>query len=271
MSADRPLREINPESPPAPLDEATRAEVTALARRQFRAGGLIMKAVNLAGGQVEDGLKLLPTPVRQQIEGAVRRGLTRSYEAAAWTRGGRFADRVRTDTGHRVLASLSGALGGVGGLATAIAELPVATTVIFRAVQGVAAQYGEDPTSAETRVECLRVFGSGGVTGDPEEGLDTAFLGARLSITGPALQKLIARIAPRVAAVLGQKLAAQAVPILGAAAGAGTNYAFISYYVELAHVHFGLRQLAREHGEQAVVDAFHEELAHLSPPTVRRA
>ena len=271
MRTDRPLKDVNPAEPPRPLDQAAAEEVALLARRQFRAGGLLMKIVNAAGSQVEDGMRLLPGPVRTQVEGAIRAGLTRSYEAAAKSRDLPFGDRIGTDRAHRVLASLSGALGGVGGLATALAELPVATTVIFRAVQGVAATYGEDPTSAETRVECLRVFGAGGPGGDPEEGLDTAFIGARLSITGPALNKLIARIAPKVAAVLSQKLAAQAVPIIGAAAGAGTNYAFINYYVELAHVHFGLRKLARDHGEAAVTEAFHSALAALSPPPVRTA
>jgi uncharacterized protein (DUF697 family) len=46
--------------------------------------------------------------------------------------------------------------------------------------------------------------------------------------------------------VLGQKLAAQTVPVLGAAAGAATNYAYTRYYQDMAHVHFGLRRLAIE-------------------------
>jgi len=34
------------------------------------------------------------------------------------------------------------------------------------------------------------------------------------------------------------------VPVLGAVAGAATNYAYTSYYEDVAHVHFGLRKLA---------------------------
>jgi hypothetical protein len=34
------------------------------------------------------------------------------------------------------------------------------------------------------------------------------------------------------------------VPVLGAVAGAATNYAYTSYYQEIAHVQFGLRKLA---------------------------
>jgi uncharacterized protein (DUF697 family) len=60
------------------------------------------------------------------------------------------------------------------------------------------------------------------------------------------MQAIIARVAPRLAVVMGQKLAAQAVPVLGAVAGAATNYAYTSYYTDVAHVHFGLRRLAVE-------------------------
>lgn len=237
----------------------------ALARRQDRAGSVLLKAINLAGGQMEDVLSTLPNQVRGPLEEAIKAGLTRSYGAAARTRGGPF----RSDRAHRTLATLSGALGGVGGLPTAIAEMPVAITLIFRAVQAVAEAHGEDPISDEVRVECLRVFGMGG-PGEVDDGIDTAFVGARLTLTGPALQRLIAAIAPRVAAVLGQKLAAGAVPLLGAAAGAGTNYAFIDYYVEIAHVHFGLRALQRSADADAVLAAFHDELRSAKPP-IRRA
>jgi EcsC protein family len=249
--------EINPADPKPPLTDAARADVAALAARQRRANGLLMKAVNFAGGQVEDGMKLLPKAVRGQIEGAIKAALLRSYEVASRSR---RSGVLGSDRAHRVLGTVSGALGGLGGLPTALAELPIATTLIFRAVQGVAAQYGEDPLSAETRIECLRVFGAGG-PGDADDGIDTGFIGARISITGPAIGKIIAKVAPRFGAVLSQKLMTQAIPIIGAAAGAGTNYAFVDYYIEMAHVHFGLRRVARDHGDTAVADVFHRALA----------
>lgn len=58
------------------------------------------------------------------------------------------------------------------------------------------------------------------------------------------MHRMIAAVAPKLATVLGQKLAAQTVPLLGAVAGATTNYLFTSYYQEIAQVHFGLRRLA---------------------------
>ena len=267
------LKEVNPDDPLPPPDEEARAEIAALARRQRRAGGLLMKAVNLVGGSLEDGLKALPAPVRRQIDKAAQAALLRSYDAAARTRAGegRLAGLgawVTGDRAHKALAAVSGALGGAGGLATSLAELPLATTIIFRAVQGVAESHGENPASEDTRIECLRVFGAGGAAVKGDEGIDTSFLGARLSLSGPAINRLVARVAPRFGAVIGQKLAGQAVPILGAAAGAGTNWAFIDYYVEMAHVHFGLRRLGRAHGEEEVAELFHKALAE---GTVRQA
>ncbi len=62
------------------------------------------------------------------------------------------------------------------------------------------------------------------------------------------MNSLIAKVAPRLSAVLGQKLAAQTAPVLGAVAGAAVNYAFTSYYQDIARVHFGLKRLARDSG-----------------------
>lgn len=248
----------------APLTDEARQQIKALARRQVEAQGLLMTLVNAVGGRVEGGLSRLPAPMRARIDATARAALRHSYHLAARSRGVGPLDRaLGSDRAHRVAATMSGAVGGAGGLALAVAEIPLATTMIFRSVQAVAASYGEDPHSAETRIEALRVFGSG-APGPEDDGVDTAFLGARLTLTGPALHGMLAQVAPRFAAVLGQKLAGQAVPVLGAVAGAGTNYAFTRYYTEIAHVHFGLRALTRDHADGPVLDLFHSEAARLS-------
>lgn len=238
------------------LDDVVLDQIAALADRQTAANGVLMKAINYVGGQVESGMNVLPTGVRNQIDSVARIALEKSFNLAARTRTGRFGRAVGTDRLHRVLGTISGAIGGVAGIGTALTELPFATTIIFRSVQAVAEEYGEDPQSAETRMECLAVFGAGG-PGTDDDGVDTSFIGARLSITGPALNALISKVAPRFATVMSQKLASQSVPVLGAIAGAGTNYAFVNYYISMAHVHFGLRKLMRDHGEDPVLDAFH--------------
>lgn len=258
------MKQTKPTSMSAPLAPDTIAEIAALAARQRRANGVLMRGIAFIGGQVEDGLKLLPPAARAQLDGIARSALRQSYDLASKSRTG-VGRNIGSDRVHRMIGTFSGAAGGFGGLPTALAELPVATTVIFRAVHHVATEHGEDPDAEETRMQCLAVFGAGG-PGTLDDGVDTAFIGARLSLTGVAVNGLISRIAPKFAAVLSQKLAAQTVPILGAAAGAGTNYAFVDYYVALAHVHFGLRRLARTHGEGPVTEAFHQVLAGAGPP-----
>ena len=182
-----------------------------------------------------------------------------SFDAAARTRGGAVPDT--SDWLSKAVTLGTGAAGGMGGLPSALAELPVTTTVILRAIQTIAAEYGFDPSDPDTRAECLQVFASAGPLED-DDGTDLSFLTLRLSLTGASMQTVLKQIAPRLASVLGQKLAAQTVPVLGAVTGAAINYSFTSYYQEMAHIQFGLRRLAEETGEDraALIEDFRKAL-----------
>jgi hypothetical protein len=143
-----------------------------------------------------------------------------------------------------------------------LAELPVTVTLLLRVIQGVAAEHGFDPSEENVQFDCLKVFGSAGPMA-ADDGAETAFISSRLALNGAALSHILRAIAPKLAAALGQKLAAQSVPILGAAAGAAINYTYTSYYREMAHVQFGLRRLAIEADvpERALLEALKRELA----------
>ena len=97
---------------------------------------------------------MLPSNIRNRLEEATNHGLRTSYDAARLSQYGigRF---IATDGAHKALASITSALGCLGGLPTALVELPLATTVIFHAIQRIAAKNGEDPMIAETRAQCL--------------------------------------------------------------------------------------------------------------------
>ncbi len=218
------------------------AALDALARRHNSATGLGMELINRFGTQAEHWLKRLPTPVRDGLGGATRAGLSQAVKAAQASRG-RVPDQP--DWVNGTIGAAMGALGGFGGAPTALAEIPVTTTLLLRVIQGVAAEHGFDPAEENVQFDCLTVFGSAGPMAD-DDGAETAFFSARIGLSGAALSKIIHTVAPRLAAAMGQKLAAQSVPVLGAAAGAAINYTFTSYYREMAHVHFGLRKLAVE-------------------------
>lgn len=238
-----------------PIDEAAvAARLDALARRHARAGNLGIQVLNIIGGRAEALLEQLPENVRGRLEGSTHQALEAAMGAAQRSRG-----VVGNQPGwlNRAVTTATGAVGGFGGLPGALAELPITTTILLRAIQDVAGEYGFDPAEEAVRFDCVQVFAAAGPL-DHDDGADMAFLTVRVAVTGQTMQALIARVAPRLGAVLGQKLAAQTVPVLGAAAGAATNFAFTSYYQQMAHVHFGLRRLAIEadvsHAD--LVDAF---------------
>lgn len=215
-----------------------------LAQRYKRAGGVGLQVLNLVGTQAENLLERLPDSVKTRLEAATEQALSIALDAAGQSRR-HVGDAPQWL--NRAATTAMGAAGGLGGLPSALAELPVTTTVLLRAVQGIAAEYGYDPERADIRAECLSVFAAAGPL-EHDDGANMAFLSARVTLTGATVHGVIARIAPRLATVLGQKLAAQTVPVVGAVAGAATNYAYTSYYQEMAHVHFGLKRLSEQHG-----------------------
>lgn len=223
-----------------PVDVA--AQITVLAKRYKTAGGVGMQVLNLIGGQAEGLLDRLPDAVRVRLDEATRGALQVALKAAGGSRQHISDQPAWLNT---AAATAMGAAGGFGGLPAAMAELPVTVTVLLRAIQSVAVEYGFDPDEDNVAFDCLEVFASAGPLAK-DDGSDLAFLATRTALTGTAVNAVLARIAPRLAAVMGQKLAAQTVPVLGAVAGAATNYAYTSYYQEMAHVHFGLRRLAIE-------------------------
>lgn len=237
---------------PVPAVADLASDIEALARRYRRAGGPLVTLMTSLGGQVEQQLGFLPPGFRARAEEVTEGALQRAWGLAG------IAPLDRVGRGRRaplVAAIAAGAVGGAGGLAGSLAELPVTVTLILRAIRDEARAAGLDPDDAEVRGASLAVFAAGSpLAGD--DGIDTAFLSARLTLTGPALQGLIGTVAPRLAAVLTQKLAAQAVPILGAVSGAALNAAFLSYYRELAAIRFALLALAARHGEDTVTAAF---------------
>lgn len=185
---------------------------------------------------------------------------------------------------HLAAVATSGAVGGALGLLTLPIELPVSTAIILRSVADIAREEGEDLSDPATVLACVEVFALGNDrTGDPAGG--AALNGAALGESGyfairvvlarsvseaakyllqrgladeaaPVLVRLLGQIASRFGLVVGQKLLAQAVPVIGAVAGAGINTAFMDHYQRLARAHFTVRRLERRHGAETVRAAY---------------
>jgi hypothetical protein len=228
-----------------------------------RLGNIAGKPIELVGGA-------LPEAASKGVAAATTKALEAALALALRTmeKEPKAASRLL----HKALAAASGAVGGGFGLAALPVELPISTIIMLRSIGDVARSEGEDLSDPESALACLQVFALG--TRD-EGAAESGYFAARgllaksvaeaarfiaergvLAEGAPALVRFIAQIASRFGLVVTQKLAAQAVPVIGALGGAAVNYAFIDHFQEVARAHFVVRRLERRYGKSAVRDAY---------------
>jgi hypothetical protein len=252
--------------------------------------GLAERLTELIGAPITASLRLLPEAAEKLIYGAVEKSLEKALELAVTSLGSH--DNISRQgiskarlMSHKVLAGLSGAAGGaLGGLSVA-AELPLSTMLILRSVADIARSQGEDLTQIESRLACLEVLAlDPGIrakgkdaakkakeTDDTELGYfavriamgkqigDAAKYVAQYGLAdkaAPPLVQLLAMVGKRFGVIVSEKLAAQAIPVIGAVGGALINTYFIGHFQDIARAHFTIRRLEREHGAAAVREAY---------------
>ncbi|MDA7425863.1 EcsC family protein [Thalassococcus lentus] len=221
------------------------AEIEAIANRYQSASGLGVQIFNMLNWPADALLSRLPENARGKVEVLTVRGLEAAMSAAS---GSRAVVKDQKDWVNTATATAAGVVGGMGGLPTALAELPVTVTLLMRAIQAIATEHGYDVDEEQTRKDCLLVFAANGPLTDAKGELDLNFLASRGTLNGVNVFIGIGLIAPRLAGVLGRKLAAQTIPVIGAATAAATNYSYTGYYQQMAHVVFGLRRLSEQTG-----------------------
>jgi hypothetical protein len=184
---------------------------------------------------------------------------------------------------HKILATAAGAVGGSLGLASAPLELPISTVIMIRSIADIARSEGENLADPDTALACIQVFALGGRDGPPDAS-DSGYFAARallarsvteaarfIATTGlvdegaPVLVRFLTQVASRFGMVVTEKLAAQAVPILGALGGAAVNYAFIDHFQDIARGHFAIRRLERAYGKEIVRAAYERAREELAP------
>lgn len=243
------------------LPEEVARQVAALAARARGVNGPVMRVLNGLGGKAEAYMARLPAPARRAFDDMARALLMQLYQGA--NQAGRALPDIGPQ-GHKFAAALSGAAGGAAGLASAMVELPATVMLMFSAMQKAAVEAGYASDSEEVRLACLDIFGAG-APGPGDDGVNTTFLGSRLWLNSTTVKTVVARVLPAFSAMLGKQLAGKAVPVIGAVAGAGINYAFTEYYQDVARVRFGLMRLSQEHGRERIQQAFRAEFARVLP------
>jgi EcsC protein family len=247
--------------------EALRQAVIALEGSSY-----VARLSALTGRPIELLGQALPKAASSVISKATQAALTRALRYALRTipKEGRDPEtRV-----HKALAVLSGALGGALGVSAILVELPISTTIMLRSIARIAQSEGEDLQDPETALACLQVFALGGRTGSEnlhEAGYFAVRAAMAKSVTrvlqqmagrgvvdesASAIMRLLAQIGSRFGMVVSQKVAAQAVPVVGAIGGAAVNAAFMNHFQAIARGHFTVRRLERAYGRAPIQLAY---------------
>jgi hypothetical protein len=215
----------------------------------------------------------LPAPATRLVNALVRRALQQSLRAAVASLGRDAAPPPRTRS-HVVAAAASGAAGGAFGFAGLAVELPLTTTLILRSIADIARAEGEPLDDPATILACFEVLTMGG-RGSGDDGAESGYFAARAVLAqqvaaaveyvavhglvgkgGPVIVQLLSAVAARFSVNASQKLALQAVPVVGAATGAALNTLFMRHFQSMARGHFTVRRLERRHGPDAVRTAY---------------
>ncbi|HSB78081.1 MAG TPA: EcsC family protein [Candidatus Methylomirabilis sp.] len=231
--------------------------------------GLAARIASLVGMPIESGFKYLPDNWQKKVAEATREALLKGLELAIHT----MSDSSRKfsrDFMHKLIVTASGAGGGAFGLPALPLELPFSTCVILRSIADIAQSEGHKISSLETRLSCVFVLALGGKkSGD--DATDTGYWATRVALGravseaaaylaerglaeegAPPLVRLLLVIAERFGLIVGEEVAAKAIPVIGAVAGAAVNYAFMSHFQDMARGHFIVRRLEEKYGTDEV-------------------
>ena len=237
------------------MDAAARAELSRAMERLKGSGGLVVRLADMVGGAMgrtmrfgSRSLGMVPG-AQGAVAGVVEVALKRAFDIAVLRLGGE-GQMGRSKRLSGPLVVLSGAVGGFVGMGGFVPDAMVTSLAIMREIARIAVEEGEDLADAEARAACLQVFAlnAGQAGAEPE----SSYFSARFVMQGRPVAMLLADVARRFGVTLSQKFALQAVPVVGALAGASLNGAFLAHYRDLARAHFTIRRLERRYGEAAV-------------------
>ena len=259
------------------IADADIEELRQITAQYVETSSFVIRLPSWIGDRAESFVKKIPGDMEHYISDVADLALRTSYAVAESTQpvtdSESFFNRMlrmgQGELWHKIAASVSGAVGGIGGFMTVAADLATTTTLAMRSIQQVAASYGEDITNEDTRLNCLAVFGFGGPLTEDDE-VETGLFASRLTLTGATLSEMIKRVLPRFGIVVSEKVLAQAAPILGAAAGATINPIFVGYYQQMAHVHFRLRRLEARNDQDQLRACFDRVMKQRSAKSKRR-
>jgi hypothetical protein len=224
--------------------------------------GLAAKIANVIGVPIEKGFELLPKKWAEVVKTATTKSLEAALHVALVT----LDDRPRRQSWellHKLAVAATGAGGGTFGLAGLPVELPLSTAIMLRSIADIARSEGERLSAPEAKLACIEVFAFGGRR-ESDDANESAYFAMRAALAkavseatnyivekglleegAPAIVKLMTQLAARFGINVSEKVAAQSVPIIGAAGSAIINLLFIDHFQDMARGHFIVRRLER--------------------------
>src|ERR1700719_4919020 len=223
--------------------------------------------------------------MRWRVEGAIRGGLTRTYDTIR-VDPGRFLMQLRVahglplatfqgvytlpverldDVARSVirggmkLAAADGAGFGLGGVLTILPDLGILSTITMRTIQKLSLIYGFELNTDNEIAELWIAAASAA-------GVDISRELVEKEVVNKFVPRVIQRIAARASAEVVEKWAGRLIPLVSSALGAGLNYWFVRAWGERAKAHFRERYLQiRLQSEQQILAS--SEVRILPPPT----
>jgi hypothetical protein len=234
---------------------------------------LAAKISNAIGKPIEKGFELLPGNWSDVVSRVTKTALESALGVAV-TIMNDHGPRVSANSLHKVIVAAAGAGGGWFGLAGLPFELPVTTTVMLRSIADIARSEGEQIKSPGAKLACIEVFALGGRS-KADDATEIGYFAVRAALAksiseaanhigergltqegAPIIARFIAQVASRFGINVSEKVAAQAIPVVGAAGGAIVNLLFIDHYQDMARGHFIVRRLERTHSPEVVKNAY---------------
>jgi len=254
--------------------------VLANAAQQLESSSLATSISHTIGMPIETAMAVLPGHWSNIVSRITRKALEKALSAALYSL--KEKPVKPKNKIHKLLVSLSGAVGGSFGIAALAVELPVSATIMLRSIADIARSHGEDLTELDSKMACLTVFAlnGGGMikTSQSSEAADTSYYAVRSFLTkalgdttnhlavhglskegAPLLVKFINAVAVRFSIQVSEKLAVQSLPVVGALGGASVNLLFIEHYQKMAKAHFSVRLLERKYGHK-IVEALYQDI-----------
>lgn len=182
---------------------------------------------------------------------------------------------------HKIMAGMTGALGGFFGFTAILAELPVSTTIMMRSILDIAREEGFSLDDPMTKIECIKVFGLEGNLSKNDDNAESGYYASRVGlnaivqkvgadliedlveigaekVTTSIISKLIQNVANKLGVTLSEKAIAQSIPIIGAVSGATLNIMFTDFYQDMAKGHFRVKNLEKRYSANLIKSAYED-------------